>query len=205
MNGIFVLGLPRSGTNCLGGVLHHLGVYMGENFQGPDEWNQKGHFQDGETIELHGKIVGAPVLKPISQQEHEQHIQLLKRFTTHPVWGVKSHLTQWFLYNLINDFPSIKLMVTQRPFSESVQSWMTRKHISMNQAFQELGLYQYMLTEALEYARQKSVTIFPVDYLKLVNEPDIEIKRIADFCGLPVTQEAINFVDPKLKRFGGLS
>ena len=45
---ILVLGTPRSGTSCVAGILHHLGVVMGEQFLEADDWNPAGYFQDVE-------------------------------------------------------------------------------------------------------------------------------------------------------------
>jgi hypothetical protein len=53
---IIILGMHRSGTSALAGVLHIMGINMGERFvSGPD--NPKGHWEDIDFRQLNGQIL----------------------------------------------------------------------------------------------------------------------------------------------------
>src|SRR5215469_670527 len=55
---IIVLGGHRSGTSCAAGILHHLGVPVGEKLLGANTGNPAGHFEDVEFLRLHKRILG---------------------------------------------------------------------------------------------------------------------------------------------------
>jgi len=54
---IIVLGAMRSGTSLCAGMLHHLGVDMG-NDRKKDDKNPKGYFEDKEIFTLNQQILG---------------------------------------------------------------------------------------------------------------------------------------------------
>lgn len=50
------MGCYRSGTSAVAGILHHLGVDMGHNFQEPNHANPKGYFEDPRFIAVNLKL-----------------------------------------------------------------------------------------------------------------------------------------------------
>ena len=56
MSCVIVMGCYRTGTSAVAGILHHLGVNMGENFQEPNVQNPKGFFEDPEFVEANLKM-----------------------------------------------------------------------------------------------------------------------------------------------------
>lgn len=54
-----VLGMHRSGTSALAGVLHLLGVNFGEDLIGPSESNARGHFELTAAVALNDRILRA--------------------------------------------------------------------------------------------------------------------------------------------------
>lgn len=53
---IVVLGMHRSGTSALMGILHHLGVDLGKVMMAPTEGNPKGYFENYRIYALNEKI-----------------------------------------------------------------------------------------------------------------------------------------------------
>tara|TARA_Y100000034_G_scaffold103692_1_gene129559 strand:+ start:30688 stop:31395 length:708 start_codon:yes stop_codon:yes gene_type:complete len=53
---IIVMGCYRTGTSAVAGILHHLGVNMGSNFQEPNEANPKGYFEDPDFLEANREV-----------------------------------------------------------------------------------------------------------------------------------------------------
>jgi len=56
-NCIIVLGMHRSGTSAIAGVLKLLGVNLGRNLLPPNEFNQKGFFENIEILNLNNNIL----------------------------------------------------------------------------------------------------------------------------------------------------
>ena len=52
---IIVLGMHRSGTSLIAGVLHEMGVNMGSNLMKADEYNPKGYFEDIEIYKFNSR------------------------------------------------------------------------------------------------------------------------------------------------------
>jgi hypothetical protein len=97
-----VLSLHRSGSSATAGVLHHLGVHMGDNLLDANYSNPKGHFENIDFLNINEKIldsVGAkwstPPLRetiissnfPISEIRSFLHAQVK------PIWGLKDPRT----------------------------------------------------------------------------------------------------------------
>lgn len=56
---VLVLGIARSGTSALSGVLECLGIPFGEGLKPPDEWNPKGNFEHDELSQANQSIFRA--------------------------------------------------------------------------------------------------------------------------------------------------
>lgn len=56
---VLVLGMHRSGTSLLGGLLEQLGCRGPQNKLGPSQWNPKGYFESPEVIQLNDNILDA--------------------------------------------------------------------------------------------------------------------------------------------------
>ncbi|MBU0633403.1 hypothetical protein KKA17_12280 [bacterium] len=53
---ILILGMHRSGTSAMGGVLHTLGINMGDNLFHATEDNKKGYYEDKDIVQLNEKL-----------------------------------------------------------------------------------------------------------------------------------------------------
>jgi len=53
---IIVVGPGRCGTSAVAGILHYLGVFMGEGFVLADENNPYGHWEDKEFHDLNDAL-----------------------------------------------------------------------------------------------------------------------------------------------------
>ncbi len=103
---ILVLGTPRSGTSCVAGILHHLGVVMGEQFLEADDWNPAGYFQDVEFetfLELIDPFWGDTTKEQFMSMERakEEITRLINtRNLSYIEWGLKSNRIIHFLEDL---------------------------------------------------------------------------------------------------------
>jgi hypothetical protein len=56
-NCIITLGMHRSGTSLLSGMLHTLGVDLGQNIMAANEGNPKGYFENDRVMQLNNRIM----------------------------------------------------------------------------------------------------------------------------------------------------
>ena len=57
--GIFILGMHRSGTSALSGVLNILGLELGDDLMKKDEYNPKGYFENNRIFLFNEKILNS--------------------------------------------------------------------------------------------------------------------------------------------------
>ena len=80
---IIVISSPRSGSSTLAGILHHLGVDMGEHYVRPDMGNPTGYFEDAEIVHNDMKNYED------DREEWEKNFRELVKDRKHP-WGFKT-------------------------------------------------------------------------------------------------------------------
>jgi hypothetical protein len=56
---IFVLGMHRSGTSALTGLLHRLGVALGEHLMPASEDNPRGYWENADIVAVHERLMGS--------------------------------------------------------------------------------------------------------------------------------------------------
>jgi len=65
---VLIVGMHRSGTSALGGVLHMLGVSAPADLIAPDQHNQRGYFEPQSIIDFHERLfakLGSPSNDPL--------------------------------------------------------------------------------------------------------------------------------------------
>lgn len=209
---IIVLGCPRSGTSLVAGILHHLGVNMGDHLLEAKPSNPKGFFEDTELLELHEKMIGGvwhnPNCNNIQQYlpTYESLIQVRKH---RALWGTKDPRLCFLLEYLLDNLDcEVKLILTERPRSESAHSMLSETFNPVSQAFFTKELwYATKVCERYDQACQKSVqkTGLPsltVNYHDMLVNPQAEILKICEFIQYyPPIDSAVSLVDPSLRHF----
>jgi hypothetical protein len=207
MTAILVIGTPRSGTSCVAGILHHLGVPMGERLMPADEWNPAGYFQDEDFEDILHEAVGAWVFpdwqtsKPNLNGKFARQIRQLaaERSAQYPLWGVKSTRLVFFWNALKAGAGEMKDIKTQRPIEDSIASWESQTECG--DGHEENPIRRMSRALALG-AKQMNITPhLTVDYNELLSDTGAIVQQIADVAGVPVTQAAIDFVNADLRRF----
>lgn len=113
---ILVLGMHRSGTSAVSGVLHCLGVSLGQTVSGAGPSNPRGYFENTRVVMLHEELLGAlgsawddPRPLPAGWTEDPGLVGwgerleeiLVAEFAHQPLWGVKDprlcRLLPWWL------------------------------------------------------------------------------------------------------------
>lgn len=215
MTCVIVLGLPRSGTSALAGALQAMGVHMGDELlPAMAGVNDKGFFEDTEFLEMHIHLMGSHTDPKIEFEQdlpqrtldwYEKLVQ--KREAAHPWWGVKDPKLCFLLPYLVRYLRGpYKILVTRRPFHESVQSMRPLYGgLTMERSIQLLGRYLYCLERNLAWVDRDAV--MEVGYHHMLGWPYGEgdkagllkpehyreglFERIANFLDLPGDLEAL--------------
>lgn len=198
---ILVLGVPRSGTSCVAGVLHHLGISMGERLIPTDEWNPAGYFQDEDFEDILHEVLGEwffprwTTSKPDLSGKYARQIMELaaKRAANGKPWGVKSNRLIHFLNALIAGAgPDLRVILTQRPLEDSIASWTAHSGYPDGHEFNPIRRMSQAIVKGTAQLGVSPDLI--VELHTLQNEPEKVVQQIADVCGRPVTREAVEFV-----------
>ncbi len=210
---ILVLGTPRSGTSCVAGICHKLGIVMGKElisedgkprFDWPDvdKWNATGYFQDAPLENLQSAIFndgfgGWPIAKLKPEHEAELAAIIAERESLGVDWGSKTSRMAYILPHFLRLCNSdVRLIVTSRRRSESLASWQMM--LGHNAAKTRTIIDR--AKSAVVSAKNLGVPILEVEFDELLTSPDI-VDRIAHFVGRKVTDEAKAHVDSSLRRF----
>jgi hypothetical protein len=202
-----VLGTPRSGTNAVAGVMHRLGIMMGERFIADDpEWNARGFYQDADFHEAHATLFSGdefPRLGSIVDYADVDPIRGLvrRRVEAGSDFGFAGMYVPWLSPNVVEWCRpmAVAVIVVRRPFHESVQSWAARTGTPLEIVCHGMARALYAVEEA---AAIVGCCKLELSYHELLRDRESTVKRIAEFVGRDSNRAAIDFIDPSLRRFG---
>lgn len=192
MSCVIVLGCFRSGTSAVAGILHHLGVFMGDPFDEPNRNNPNGFYEDLDFKRLHVYFEEGRDTDDL----YENLIYFRER--DHVLWGVKDPLLCKYLGKLTSFLSTDhKLIVCRRPTEEIAKS-MT-KAVGPNAHGEDGYLVFEPLAKHYVEAMEGSLAgykgpVLEVHYREIGPEM---VEQIAKFVELPVTEEAIAHVTEK--------
>ena len=187
-----------------------MGEYLGKeddgvtdrwDWVGPDpEWNAKGFFQDAAFVNFGSAVFGFPPENPrrlTAEERTALSVIITKRASFGVDWGAKEPTLAFYLADFIELCPHpVKLLITSRAASRSIQSWKDRTGDSTPNATAMIGRIAGQV--AANAALLPSLT---VQFDDLIDNTTATVQAIADFIGKPVTNEALNFPDESLRRY----
>lgn len=198
---VMVLGLHSSGSSCLAGVLHHLGVHVGNKLVGYWGYEAAGLARLCEQAIPFGKtrviMSEEEILRRVCNWTRERRMEAAGRNT---IAGGK-YPQMCRLANIFKRAIGENLIVIDihRPLEDSIESIVRRERSKIDPAV--LEAHQRWLWEG----KQKFLAEndhFRVDYYDLLKDPRSEVERIAEFLGLEPTESAIRVVSKPNKKEG---
>jgi len=202
---VIILGVARSGTSLIAGILDILGVKLS-----PDKvlgsWNPRGEFEDPDFRNINKEIyksVGADYYKNppmpgqllFQENKFKDKIQTLvrKKSMGKSIWGWKDPLTsltiELFLPYLIN--PHF-IIILRNPI-DVAKSLVRHAKIDFCEALKLNFFYNSQIVGFLE--KYPSLPKFYISFEDLINNPEKEVKRMADFLGLELTEEKMKKIE----------
>ena len=206
---IFVFGQESSGTSCVAGVLHTMGVHMGNQFPGPNAANPKGHFED---------ITFVRSLDGMRSRDYEPAMQkwVTGRLADNkPLWGIKcpslvevgTNLLRYMDNHFVNI--NVKVIYVQRPIDCIIKSCQNKRLKSNPEIVAKNVRASFERLKKLIYNHCHKYPFLSVQYNNMIDRPFDSVARLIDFCfpdgGYDVISccEAVRFIDKKLRHWNG--
>lgn len=161
-----------------------MGIFTGFTLTPPSKHNPKGYFEDVEFSHLLNTVANGDCYFEGFVQELVKLIE--RRYNLHKPWGFKSPVIANFLELFKKFFPEGKFI------------FVHRNKDAIKRSFNRMGwtgfdpVYQLRIKHMKEYRPKHTLDI---QFEKLTSNRGVEVKRIADFIGKSVTQEAIDYVE----------
>lgn len=190
---ILVLGIPRSGTSCVAGVLRRLGVDMGSgHLQPPDEHNPKGYYEDLRWQKFNKRVTGLGygIKRPATiEGSLKARYKLLakQRQGRGWIWGIKDPrlcVTAQFIWPFLEDARMVVVSRNQKHCAVSIQrhsrtAYRGQQEMTFKQAWDYIHKYAMALQHA---ASMFTGPIHDVDYETLIDEQHGQVTALEAFC-----------------------
>jgi len=206
---VIVVGMHRTGSSMIGGILEKLGINMGKNSEKKNFANPFGYFEDqdlkiiNEKIlnEANGKWDNPPKKESIIaiKEKVKQDILNFLNGKKKPIWGIKdprlSLTLNLFLPYL--DIENTYFIITHRNHSNIVNSLKRRDNFTVEKSIKLINQYEKNLQEILKANNFKKMDVY---YEKILSNPCEWVFKIKNFCNLKPDKfqilEAVHFITP---------
>jgi hypothetical protein len=164
-----VTGIMRSGTSFLSRNLNELGIPMGTNMRFPDA-GTPGSTLDWEDADFTQKVAEA-VIGGHELPDLDAYVR--DRSYTPGAWGIKSPMLLPFLPDFVDALERAGrtpvLIVTYRPYGETLQSLNHQLRNYRNEFLEIVFNVQRALLEARQWAAERAALVIDVEHSR--NEP----------------------------------
>ena len=196
---IIVLGIHGSGTSAVAGILHHLGVMMGETLVPADRTNPKGHFEDLDFRRLLYRYrTDKSALKEIVAY-------LESRFATYPLWGVKEPAINEAILQIAPYLENrdYKVIATRRDKHACARSYLAKaRRGNLPDILRAQGKLRKRRKRFLDEHKPQ---VLWIKFNDLTEDVEGHVERIAEFVfegrqppSPDTVARAVQFVDPTL-------
>ncbi len=196
---IVVLGMHRSGTSLVAGVLHHLGVNMGKEMLGGDRFNPFGHFENKKIIKLNEEILkeagGSWYAPPSSEkilkvrEKFKNKIKEIIESEKSKLWGFKDPRTSLTIELFLPFLENPYFIVCYRNKREIIKSLIRRDKMNFEYASRLIDLYYERITKFFEAHRD--LRRINVKYEEMMRKPRVVLEKIICFLDIQVTEDAV--------------
>jgi hypothetical protein len=194
---ILVMGLHRGGTSCVAGVLWRLGIDMN-----PTSGTLPGNTHEDVELQLLHEEAIYHWTDPMADFDRvrDRYIKAIREREQKELWGYKDPRLDFLLPDVLEILASPpKLIYVHRPNHLAAKGIVkANPGMSMEQAKEITKRYGRAGTRLFGLFKGEKI---PISYDILVEHPKAIVEEIAGFVGVPIKQEAIDFVDPTLRHF----
>lgn len=201
---VVVLGLHRGGTSIVSGILHSLGVDMGDLFHPPDERNRTGFFEDIGFLAIHDKIIGGDWERPnihFRENESEYRELLAGIYKSKRLWGLKDPKLCLFFHQFLrvmaDVMPNTEVLVVdvERNLNAIVASLCNKEKfpsgLEPGRAEKISRMYLFCKEQGLKFFSGRRHKLHHED---LLADPEGSVRRLAAFVGVAYKPEVLDMV-----------
>src|SRR6056297_1463983 len=194
---VVVIGMHRSGTSLVAGIMQCLGVDMGSNLLSGNRGNPLGFFEDEDILDLNKRILGQK--DNVVDYPHDLETILNQKDIWYPeikniikekegaLWGWKdprSSLTlPLFLPYLNNPY----IIVCLRDHKNIADSLKRRDNLDIKKGEEISCFYYQKIFSFLQENEQ--LKKYCLDYDRIIKNPEKELKGIFDFLEIDYSVE----------------
>lgn len=215
MKQVIVVGRSRSGTSLTAGMLHRLGIKMG-NDDGKlhDSSNPKGAFEDGDWISITMNMelaISTNDQELMDRQRQRVRDIVKKRDETNDIWGFKSAVTYRVIEHLMPFFSSPGIVyVFRNPYdtalseakfshNQSLEYTDKLKELKIPAGLRNSGDFLFACERIMNTYRDVPHTY--VTFENIRSDPIKVLTQLSGFTEQPITEDIIQsvteFVLPK--------
>jgi len=194
---VVIIGMGRSGTSMVGGVLEALGVHMGERFKESSRGNPIGYFEDTDFLKLNREILhaaGGDIYNPpeidaiLAQREAFQtRIRSLIQQKQEGCWGWKEPRTSITIELYLEHLCDPHVIVCRRDSMAVARSLAANGEMKVEDGLQLAGRYREIIEGFL--SRHPELPRLEVPYESMTRDPEQWIERLVRFLDLRPTRE----------------
>ena len=182
----FGLGMPRTGTSLTMGLLNEMGVHVGPCRKGK---NNPNYYEGTRLFDYISKGEGSV-------------LEVVELLDVAPKWGMKQPniATRWDEFSPIlnNERFSIHFVVTHRRNKDAqYKSHLKAIRRQPRDDFDERGKKYYDTVDDIT-ENEHRIDVFFEDWFNQTKSK--QMKDLADFAGLQVTQSALDLINPNLSK-----
>ncbi len=213
---VVVLGMHRSGTSLVSGVLSKMGVNMGKRLLKPSVENPKGYFEDLEFFNLNATILHeaggdwkAPpnkeTLLKVMKKNREKFRDIINRKNKNSkLWGWKDPRTVLTIDGYMNFLSpkKTKFIIVFRNSLTIAHSLNKKKkekfRVKVIDGLELSSIYNCELARFIKkYPRYSKLFLA---YESILQNKEENIKKISEFIGIKANDNIYSFIDNKLDR-----
>lgn len=212
---IIILGMHRSGTSMLSGMLDRLGIDMGDDQPGRQLSNPLGHYEDGDLLSLNEVILsragGSWDNPPSAVQIKNQSAQVddrIQKIILDKIqanqdrhWGWKDPRTSLTIDLYLPYLRNPYIIWSHRDPDEICNSLWIRNKIPPQEAAELTEYYQQQIRDFVH--QHPELPVLKISYQEMIDQPDIWIRKVVEFLDLEVDEDqlvkATDFILPRKK------
>jgi hypothetical protein len=175
---VIVTGTGRCGTSAVAGILHKLGVHMGDQFIPGNETNPAGTFEDKDFAALQQQFLRGHITE---EDFKEKVTKLIKEKDKHDgVWGWKMPNTSQLLYLYKDLLPKAYYIWCRRDKTEVLDSLQNAYGWDQSRAKK---LYDIRAPQFAEHKKDLERT-FELEWKNVLAKPRRVVMQLINFVGL---------------------
>ncbi len=215
---IFVVGMHRSGTSAVAGLLQRMGVYLGSDLMQADKFNEKGYFENKKVFEINERILDTLGITWHSTYELQKDLLRFDKITRF-YSEIENLIREEFGGNKIFAIKDPRLgillplwqTVTEKLGIETACLFPIRHPSEVTQSFKRPHplIKDYALLLWIDYNIRAEMYTRKIDrrfiaFETLINNPLLITNQIRHFIGITVQipdHKIPSFVDDRLRHF----